>query len=538
MPLSASLEQQELSVDPGGYVRTEVRIANPGPAAERARLEVRGAAAEWAYAIPPELEVPAGGEAVASFNVRVPRGPEPAAGRHRFELVVSGSGEAVTVAGTVTVTAFRELALEVEPAGARDARRVTVSNRGNVATRATLSASGDEGVEVDITPDVVTADPGEDAAASLRVRAGGRPLLGTRSRSFAVTATTDDEGGEARSVTATGSLAQRPVLAGRPLAAGVVALVVLLVAAALVAGGGNDKGSSVTASDTTTAPSPSGSGGTGEGGSGCVVDGHADPRVTGLEPDDIPTLPGDFSFFGIASDGCHPVRWNPCEPIHYVINPANATPTGVADVKEAFRRLAEVTGMEYVDDGITDETAERGREAHQPERYGERWAPILVHWQNTTRGTADIQIVGGGFPTRAGDVYVTGNLFLNPYVVTNPQTRTTVAGGFGNDEGAGPIGPEGVTWGRVILHELAHITGLGHTRDPAQLMYPETTAHTTRPVRFERGDLAGLEHLGRKAGCLTTPPLDTPTGSARGTGQRAPTQGASAPQLSPSNSTP
>jgi hypothetical protein len=86
-----------------------------------------------------------------------------------------------------------------------------------------------------------------------------------------------------------------------------------------------------------------------------------------------------------------------------------------------------------------------------------------------------------------------------------------VPGGFGATEGAGRIGPEGVTWGRVILHELAHITGLGHVRDPAQLMYPETSDHTTRPARFDTGDLAGLRFLGKEAGCLTTPPLDTPT---------------------------
>ena len=242
----------------------------------------------------------------------------------------------------------------------------------------------------------------------------------------------------------------------------------------------------------------------------CPARGHADPLVSGVERDGIPTLPADFSFTAVASDGCSPVRWNPCEPVHFVVNPAGAPPGGVADVREAFRRLAGVTGMTYVDDGLTHERGGAGRAAYQPERYGRRWAPVLVAWEEQGRATAGIQVVGGGFPTRAGDVYVTARLTLDPSVVTDTRTRTTVAAGFGAG-GTGPVGPAGVTWGRVILHELAHVAGLGHSRDPAQLMYPETTEHTTRPVRLADGDRAGLRHLGREAGCLRTPPPGTPT---------------------------
>lgn len=171
---------------------------------------------------------------------------------------------------------------------------------------------------------------------------------------------------------------------------------------------------------------------------------------------------------------------------------------------EAFRRLAAATGMAFVDDGPTDERGE-GRDAYQPERYGRRWAPVLVEWRPSRGGTAEVQVVGGGFPVRSGDVYVTGRLTLDPGAVTDATARTPVAPGFATPPGAGPIGPSGVTWGRIVLHELAHVVGLGHTRDPAQLMYPETTEHTTRPVRFGDGDLAGLRLLGRAAGCLRTP---------------------------------
>jgi hypothetical protein len=244
---------------------------------------------------------------------------------------------------------------------------------------------------------------------------------------------------------------------------------------------------------------------------GCPAAGHVDPQVSGVERDDIPTLPPDYSFAAVASDGCTPVRWNPCRPVRFVVNPAGAPPGGPEDVREAFRRVGEATGIAFVDDGVTDERSAGDRPAYQPERYGRRWAPVLVEWRTEAGGTQQIQLVGVGLPTRSGDVFVSGRLSLNPAAVTDARARTPLAPGFGPTEGMGPVGPSGVTWGRVVLHELAHVVGLGHTRDPAQLMYPETTEQTTRPARFAAGDRAGLRHLGRGAGCLHTPPPGSPT---------------------------
>ena len=246
-------------------------------------------------------------------------------------------------------------------------------------------------------------------------------------------------------------------------------------------------------------------------GGGCPAAGHVDPQVSGVERDDIPTLPPAYSFSAVASDGCTPVRWNPCAPVRFVVNPAGAPPGGPEDVRQAFRRLGQATGITYVDGGLTDERSAGERAAYQPERYGRRWAPVLVEWRTEAGGTGEVQLVGVGLPVRSGDVYVSGRLSLNPAAVTHARARTRLAPGFGSPDGTGPIGPSGVTWGRVVLHELAHVAGLGHTRDPTQLMYPETTEQTTRPARFAAGDRAGLRHLGRGAGCLRTPPPGSPT---------------------------
>lgn len=536
MALSVSLSVSELTLDPGDFVRTEATIANSGPRPERVRLRVTGPAAGWSWVVPPDVEVPPGDEVVVSAGFRTPRAPETAAGSFAFSLVVSPVtgppagglrapvGTDAEVSGLLTVTPFQDLGVELDPPGTRAAgpaeRVLVVENRGNEAVTATLTASAGA-MDVALGSQALSAAPGARVEVPVRLRPGRRPALRARVLPFAVTAAA--AGGEA--LTVSGELRQEPMV-GRGRAGVALVLVVLLSAAVglrLTVLAPGDSPELVRAGGAVHEGTAAGVGagtGAGTGPGGCAVDGHRDTRVTGLTPERIPTLPRDYSFFNVASDDCSPVRWNPCDPIHFVINPANAPPTGVADAREAFARLATATGMTYVDDGLTDEDTPRGtNRAYQPDRYPGRWAPILVHWVTNDRGQGDVQIAGGGFPTRVGDVYVTGSLSLNPDLITNKETRTTVEGGFGNGRAIGAIGAEGVTWGRIILHELAHITGLGHTSSQSNLMYPEMSEQTGGAA-FSRDDLAGLELLGRDAGCLESPvpgplPDRRPGGSAR-----------------------
>lgn len=168
--------------------------------------------------------------------------------------------------------------------------------------------------------------------------------------------------------------------------------------------------------------------------------------------------------------------------------------------------LARATGMTFVYDGTTDEIMPGDtRLSYQPQRYGDRWVPILIAWESRGSGGRD-QIVGrGGATDIRGGVILTGYVGLNVDAITNPAKRSPLQSGFGTASGSGPIGPEGVTWGRVLLHELAHLVGLGHAGDHATLMYPHSAEHTVRPAKFNAGDLAGLKLLGREAGCLPTP---------------------------------
>jgi hypothetical protein len=189
-------------------------------------------------------------------------------------------------------------------------------------------------------------------------------------------------------------------------------------------------------------------------------------------------------------DTGRPARWNPCRPLGYVVNPAWMPPRGREDLIDALSRITAVSGLRFVDQGDTDEVPRQDRPAYQPERYGERWAPLLVAW--VPASATDLGIGGGtqglasttAVPTSAGGVIVTAQVALD--------ADRRLASGFG----------PGATEGEVLLHELAHAVGLGHVDDPTQVMYYRTTNSESQ---FGAGDRAGLVALGAAAGCLAVP---------------------------------
>ncbi len=241
----------------------------------------------------------------------------------------------------------------------------------------------------------------------------------------------------------------------------------------------------------------------------CPAQGHVDTEgIRSLLPTEIAKLPITYTFLHVAPDGCSPARFNPCEPVHYIQNAA-AAPTFVAEnVREAFKRLSQATGITFVDDGLTDENARRG--PYVPERYPGRWAPILIVWEHfpQEQTSGESQILGNTVPMRAGEVTVSARLRFNVDAYNDETTKAPIQDGFGPPAGSGtgPIGRNNITWGRIILHELAHVVGLGHTREEGSLMYPDAAQQTIRPTGFSKSDLTGLRYLGRDAGCVTPPP--------------------------------
>ena len=206
------------------------------------------------------------------------------------------------------------------------------------------------------------------------------------------------------------------------------------------------------------------------------------------------TEPIDYSFLEARPGGCHPVRFNPCEPIRYVVNAAKAPPGALDDLQEAIRRVEAASGLTFVHEGPTDEPASATRQRFQPDRYGNRWAPVLIVWDNGARHRMQPTNPAGGRSFQVDGVSVSGVLIVNVDAVAQDHGRARPANGFA----------EGTTWGRVFIHELGHLVGLGHVARSDQIMFAELGVQAGDAV-FRPGDLEGLRLIGREAGCLPTP---------------------------------
>lgn len=180
-----------------------------------------------------------------------------------------------------------------------------------------------------------------------------------------------------------------------------------------------------------------------------------------------------------------PVAFDPCRPVHWVVRRQGSPSYGQATLEWAFDRLSRATGLRFVADGDTDEAPQEPRSAYQPARYGLRWAPILVAW-SWPGETSELEggAAGMGGPMSVWSDAAQARVAVSGQVILDaPQLAALAA-----------HGADAVIMRAVVLHELAHVLGLGHVTDSSQLMY--TTA-STGVVDLADGDRAGLARLGR-----------------------------------------
>lgn len=195
-------------------------------------------------------------------------------------------------------------------------------------------------------------------------------------------------------------------------------------------------------------------------------------------------------------------RWNPCQAVDYRVNPG-ATGTlrkaRIADTKGAAARLSKATGIKFVYRGTT--TAVPGKKGSKYPSGTElvlAWAkPGTSTWMPAPKkGKPAAAGMGGAISLLPG--YNTSGLpawSIHQAGVVLDSTLP-LAGGFGSGPRYGYQG----TRGQLLMHEMAHAAGLGHTNAKSQIMYPTMGR---KPAVYGKGDLAGLRLLGKSQGCFS-----------------------------------
>jgi len=199
------------------------------------------------------------------------------------------------------------------------------------------------------------------------------------------------------------------------------------------------------------------------------------------------TTAGSSSYRFSVLHSSKPVRWNPCQVIHWRFRTTGAPSGALRMVQQAVARVAYFTGTKWHYDGPTTAVPTS------------KWLPtststirpVLIGW--TDARYSDL--------LRNQPASVLG-------VTRNAYFRATVDGTSLAAWKAGVIALDrtnrlpltgAVSWRSTMLHELAHLMGLDHVGTRSQMMYPVLQRNLTD---LQAGDRSGLYRVGRSAGCV------------------------------------
>lgn len=189
------------------------------------------------------------------------------------------------------------------------------------------------------------------------------------------------------------------------------------------------------------------------------------------------------------------VRWNPCSPIHYAVNTAAAADpvAAVSDVRAAIAKVAAATGLRFVDGGTTSIVPTK-----KWLDGGSAGPQLVIAWARPGAASGDSDLIGSSADGEGGwwesgsstdGVHWTWQIERG-FVVVNPTRAASYSPGFA----------DGQSRGALLMHELGHAVGLGHTGDQREVMFPVLSSASH--AAWGPGDLHGLAKVGTQAGCI------------------------------------
>ena len=168
--------------------------------------------------------------------------------------------------------------------------------------------------------------------------------------------------------------------------------------------------------------------------------------------------------------------WDPCEPIPFQVNDTGQPAGGRGLIDRALARASRASGLAFQEESPTDR-----RPFTQPFVPLGTDRPVVIGWGTASEfaGLAgDVAGLGGGSAEQGSlgrTYYVTGGVALDTDVFTPDR-----------------IAQQPQLMEAIVLHEVAHVLGLGHVEEPMELMARANSGQ----IDFGPGDLEGLARLG------------------------------------------